>query len=113
MVHIDHAFRRARFDDSRYLVGTSVANEIGDGFVIDEKLVRRNEAAGDTRHQALAEYTRERSGKLDAYLVLLRSRERIDDAVYSLRGVVRVERREDEVAGLGGGDRRRHRLGPP
>ena len=84
MVHIDHAFRRACFDDRRDLVGTSLANEIGDSFVVDEKLVRRDETAGDTRHQTLAEYPCERCGELDAYLILLRSGERIDDAVYSL-----------------------------
>ena len=48
--------------------------------------------------------------ELQAHLLLLVAREGIDDAVDGLRRIGRVQRREDEVAGLGRGDRGRHRL---
>ena len=49
-------------------------------------------------------------GELDAHLILLLGREDVDDAVDRLRRALRVQRREDEVAGLGRGERRRDRL---
>ncbi len=48
--------------------------------------------------------------ELHPHLLLLVRGEHVDDAVDRLRRVLRVQRREDQVAGLGGGDRRRDRL---
>ena len=49
-------------------------------------------------------------GELDAHLALLLGREDVDDAVDRLRRALGVQRREDEVAGLGRGQRGRDRL---
>ena len=49
-------------------------------------------------------------GELHAHLVLLLGREDVDDAVDRLRRALGVQRREDEVPGLGGGERGRDRL---
>ena len=49
-------------------------------------------------------------GELHADLLLLVRREHVDDAVDRLRRVLGVQRGEDEVAGLGRGERGRDRL---
>ena len=48
--------------------------------------------------------------ELDPHLLLLVRREDVDDSVDRLRRVLRVQGREDEVAGLGRRQRRRDRL---
>ena len=50
------------------------------------------------------------AGELHAHLILLLGRERVDDAVDRLRRTLRVQRREDEMTGLGRGQRGRDRL---
>ena len=50
------------------------------------------------------------AGELDANLILLLGREDVDDAVDRLRRALGVQRREDEVAGLGGGQGSADRL---
>ena len=62
------------------------------------------------RAQRLADDALERAGELDPDLLLLVRREDVDDAVDRLRGVLGVQGREDEVTGLGGGQRDRDRL---
>src|SRR5450432_1288052 len=59
--------------------------------------------------QRLADDPLQRAGQLYAHLLLLVRREHVDDAVDRLRGILGVQRREDEVAGLrrGQGDRDR------
>ena len=52
----------------------------------------------------------ERARELHAHLLLLRRRKDVDDAVDGARRALRVQRREHEVAGLGGGERGRDRL---
>ena len=52
----------------------------------------------------------ERAGELHPDLRLLLGGEHVDDAVDRLRGVVGVQRGEDEVAGLGDGERGRDGL---
>ena len=49
-------------------------------------------------------------GDLHAHLLLLLGREDVDDAVDRRRRALRVQRAEDEVAGLGRGERGRDRL---
>ena len=53
-------------------------------------------------HQALRDDRLEHAGQLQADLLLLVRRKDGDDAVDRFGGVERVERREHEVAGLGG-----------
>ena len=86
------------------------ANEISDGFVVDEKLVRGNETARDAGNESLRENAGQGGCELDANLILLLRGEGVDDAVDRLRGIVGVHGREDEVAGLGGGNGRCHRF---
>ena len=89
-------------DDGVDLVRALLADEVGDGVVVDEELVGRNETAGDARNQALGEYAGERAASWmriwscwsDGNESMMRSD--------GLGGVVGVEGREDEVAGLGG-----------
>src|SRR5438105_4197137 len=78
-----------------------LAYEVRNRGVIDEEFIGRNETARDARHQALREYACERRRELDTDLILLVCRECVDNAVQSLRSVVRMKGREDEVAGLG------------
>jgi hypothetical protein len=52
----------------------------------------------------------ERGCDLDAHLLLLRAGEDVDQTVDSRRRILRVKRGEDEVAGLGRGERGRDRL---
>jgi hypothetical protein len=61
-------------------------------------------------HQALRDRRLEHAGELQADLLLLVRREDGDDAVDRLGRVERVQRREHEVAGLGGEQRRLDRL---
>ena len=68
-------------------------------------------AAADAGEQALGDDARERAGELDPDLRLLVAREHVDDAVEGLAGVVRVQRGEHEVAGLGDRERGLDRLG--
>ncbi len=62
------------------------------------------------RDQALRDDRLEHAGELDADLLLLVRREDGDDAVDRLGRVERVQRREHQVAGLGGEQRRLDRL---
>ena len=58
------------------------------------------------RNEAQRDDPRQHRGELRADLRVRVGGERVDDAVDGLRGVVGVQRREHEVAGLGGGERR-------
>ena len=62
------------------------------------------------RDELLGDDALERRRDLDAHLLLLLGRERVDDPVDGLRRVLGVERAEHEVTGLGRGDRGRDRL---
>ena len=84
-----------------------LADEIGNGIGIQEKLVCRHETAGYARNEALRKDPNERIGKLYAYLILLPSGESVDDAVDGLGRIVRMERGKHEMSGLG----RSHRSG--
>src|SRR5256885_506319 len=62
------------------------------------------------RRQRLGHHALQRHRQLCADLVLLVRRVDVDDPVDRLRGALGVQRGEDEVAGLGGGQRGRGRL---
>ncbi len=77
----------------------------------EHQLHRRHAAAAvGARHQLLRDDGVERQGELLPDLRLLVGREDVDDPVHRLHRVVRVQRGEHQVPGLGGGDRRRHGL---
>ena len=93
------------------LVGLALADEVGD------RRRRHHHLGGDdpadparVLHEGLRRRRPAASRELRAHLPLLVRREDVDHAVDRLRRVLRVQRREDEVAGLGGGERDRDRL---
>ena len=61
-------------------------------------------------NERLGDDALQRVGELHAHLRLLLGGEDVDDAVDRARRALRVQRAEDEVAGLGGGQRSRDRL---
>ncbi len=73
-------------------MGAALTNKVCNCFVVDEKLVRRNQPSGDARHQTLRENTRQGGCKLYADLILLSFRERVDNAVDGLRCVIGMKR---------------------
>ena len=62
-------------------------------------------APPDARQELLGHDALDCRGQLGTDLLLLVGREDVDDAVDRLWGVLGVQRREDKVAGLGGGQR--------
>ena len=66
--------------------------------------------AADPRDQPLVDDAGQRGGELHADLGLLLGREDVDHAGERLGGVVGVQGREDQVAGLGDGQREPDRL---
>ena len=101
----------ARLQDGRDLVGLALADEVADRRRGHEHLAGADPpgAIGGgqqlLRHDAL-----QRDRQLHADLVLLAAGEGVDDAVDRLRGVLGVQRREHEVAGLRRGQGGRDRL---
>ena len=111
VLHRLHAALRRRLHDGVDLLDLALADQVPDGVVREEDLEARDaaEAVGG-RQQGLRDDALERVRELHAHLLLLRGREDVDDAVDRARRALGVERREDEVAGLGGGERGRDRL---
>ena len=107
-----HAELRARLHRRVDLRDLTLADHVGDRRGVDEHLggdraaVRLRE-----RQQRLADDALQRVAQLGADLVLLVGGEHVDDAVDALRGALRVQGREHEVAGLGGRQGGRDRLG--
>ena len=93
------------------LLDLALADEVPDR-VVEEEDLESADAAGAVclLEQRLGDDALEGVGELHAHLVLLRGREDVDDAVDRARRALRVQRREDEVAGLGRGQRGRDRL---
>ena len=89
----------------------ALADQVADARGRDEHLGRDAAAlAVGGRDQRLGDDALEADRELGADLALLGGREDVDDAVDGLRRVLGVERGEDEVAGLGRGQRRADRL---
>jgi len=103
-LHRPHPEAAACLYLSWYLVGLPLTDEIADSRRGDEDFEgghpRRPVAL---EHEGLGQDALERSRELDADLVLLVGREDVDDAVDCLRGVARVQGRQDQVACLGRG----------
>src|SRR3990170_3206848 len=94
-------------------MGSFLANQIGDGWRVDEKLKNRNEAAGNTGHQPLGKYADQAVSQLGPDLVLLTDFKRIDNPVDRLRSVVGMKSGENQVACLSGRHGGRHCLVSP
>ena len=103
----DAARLHGRADLHRLLL----ADHVADGPVHDQHLDGGHHPARvGARQQPLRDDRAQRLGEHRAHLVLLVGRERADDPVHRAHRVVGVQRREHEVAGLGGGHRERDRL---
>ena len=98
-LHVEELALGDRFGD---LVGTPVANEVGDPRVHDHHLDGRDAPAVRAGQQPLADDAAQHAGEDRADDLLLLGREELDDAPARLGRVDGVERREDEVARLGG-----------
>ena len=84
----------------------ALADEVADGRRGHHDLAgRRASLAVRRRDELLRHHALQGGGELHAHLLLLVGREHVDDAVDRLRRVLRVQRREDQVTGLGRGDR--------
>ena len=75
-----------------------------------QDLADRDAAAVGAGHEPLGDDALDRAGDHAARLLVLVGREEVEHAVDRLGRVDRVDRREHEVAGLGGGQRRLHGL---
>ena len=92
------------------LLGALLADQVGDARVRHHHLDRSDAAAAETRQQPLADDAAEDAGEDGADLLLLAGREELDHPADGLGCVDRVQRREDEMAGLGGLERGLRRL---
>src|SRR4029079_1613283 len=110
-VHRLHAVLCARLQRRVDLVRLALADQVADSRSRHEHLGGDRAALAVRRRQELLrDDALQGHRKLHAHLLLLLGREHVHDAVHGLSGVLRVERREDEVAGLGRGQRGRDRL---
>ena len=93
------------------LVGLALADEVADRRRGDQHLGGDDPptTVGGLR-EGLADHALQGHRQLGAYLLLLVRREHVDDAVDRLGGVLGVQGREDQVAGLGRGQRHRDGL---
>ena len=111
LLHRQHAARGAGLHDRVDLLDLRLADQVANRVVGDQDLERGDTPASvGGRHEVLRDDALQRRGELDAHLVLLLGGEDVDDAVDRLRRALSVQRREDEVAGLGGGQRGADRL---
>ena len=98
-LHVEEA---ALGDRVRDLLGALLADQVGDARVHHHHLDGGDPAVVDARQEPLADHAAEDAGEHGADLLLLRGREELDHPADGLGGVDRVQRREDEMAGLGG-----------
>ena len=110
-VHRLHPVATARLHRRVDLVGLALPDQVANRGGAHEHL-----DGGDTSQavvggdQLLGDHALKGGRQLDPDLLLLVGREHVDDPVDRLRRVLRVQRREDEVTGLGRRDRRPDRL---
>ncbi len=102
-----HAVFGTRLDDGTDLMGLSLTDEVANGRRSDHDLDRRYASLSiDGSYQLLRDDSLDRTRELHSDLLLLVAWEHVDDAIYRLRRILGVERSEDQVTGLGSGDRR-------
>ena len=111
LVHGLHPVAAAGLHGAVDLVGLAFPDQVADRRGGDEHLGgHRPTPSADAGQQLLAHHALEGGGQLDPDLLLLVGREHVDDAVDRLGRVLGVEGAEDEVAGLGRGERGRDGL---
>jgi len=110
-VHRAHAMRGAGLQERGHLLGGMLPDHVAQGRGGDHDLAGQDAARPiGARQQLLGDHPLEAVRQLHLHLLLPVRREDIEDAVDRLRGVGRVERGQDQVAGLGRGHGRRDRL---
>src|SRR6266403_1530257 len=109
-VERDHALLLAGLHRRRDLMELALADQVPHRRRADQYLARGDAAAADLLPQALRYYRLEGLREHGANLALLAGREDVDDAVDRLRRARRVQGAEDEVSGLGRGERETDRL---
>ena len=111
MLHRLHAALRRGLHHGVDLLDLPLPDHVSDRVVGEQDLETGHppQAVGG-REEGLGHDALERVRELHAYLLLLRGREDVDDAVDRARRTLRMQRRKDEVTGLGGGERGRDRL---
>ena len=87
-----------------HLVALALSDEVPHRVVGDQDLEGSHHAAAVLRHEPLGDDGTQGGRQLDPDLLLAPRGEDVDDAVDRLGGIVGVQGREDEVAGLGQGD---------
>ena len=106
-----HVEELAVGDRIRDLVGSAFTDQVGDARVHDHHLDGRHAPPVDARQQPLADDAAQHAGEDRADHFLLLGREELDDASARLGRVDGVERRENQVARLGGLQSDLRRLG--
>ena len=91
----------------RFRIANQIAHCIGPNQHFDRRTAPVSRAAP---HQMLAHHRRQNAGELSPDQRLRSARESVDDAIDGLRRVPGMHRRQDEMAGLGRGQRTLHRL---
>ncbi len=104
LLHGAHTNVRSRLDERLYLVRLPLLDAVPHGRVGKENFRGDGSAAVGSWNELLRADADEYGGELDANLLLLVRGKDVDDAVDRLRGVLCVERGEDEVSRFGGGD---------
>src|SRR3990170_2000221 len=95
-----HLVELALRDRLRDVLRAQLADQVRDARVRDHHLDRGDPTSTDARHQPLADHPSEHSGEDSDDLWLLSRREELDHPADRLRGVERVQGRQDEMSGL-------------
>ncbi len=91
-------------------VELAALDQLGDVAGVHEDLDRRDALAVGLAHQALGDHAAQRHREVEVEQLAVFEREEVDDAVERVVGVVGMQRRQAQVAGLRVGDRRLHGL---
>ena len=84
----------------RLLPALALANEVAYGFGAHQHFVGGDSSATLDGDESLADHALQGAGELDLDLVTSFGGEDVDDAIECLRGIIRVQRREHQVASL-------------
>ena len=111
LVEGHHAFFFTAGDGLRDFFKLVVENQFSDDGVVDENFVDWHDAFADGAWgEALTDDGLQTFGNALADGIALLQREHVQNTADTLRGVFRMERRENQVAGFGGGESRFERL---
>src|SRR5207248_2003210 len=104
------AWRHALFQRVLDLVDLAFLDQLGDMARVEQHLSGGNTSAGLGAHQALRDDRLQRGGEVEQQARPVLEGVEVDDAVHRVVAVIRVQRREAQVARLRIGERHRHGL---